>query len=185
MLNIDHCTFSYKRSGKPTIDDFSLSINEGGVYGLLGSNGAGKTTLLYLICGLLTPADGSITLDGVSTRCRLPQTMKDIFIVAEETQLPAITLKDYVRINSTFYPNFSQEDMTSHLNLFDMDADTMMEYKCGDIGSSIVQNKRRNSVIVEPFSHFMPLGFAIMPKVTPTGTYNNPDIIIAIDYIRS
>lgn len=127
MLNIDHCTFSYKRSGKPTIDDFSLSINEGGVYGLLGSNGAGKTTLLYLICGLLTPADGSITLDGVSTRRRLPQTMKDIFIVAEETQLPAITLKDYVRINSTFYPNFSQEDMTSHLNLFDMDADIRLD----------------------------------------------------------
>ena len=42
MLNIKNCTFNYKRKGVPTIDNFSLRLEEGGVYGLLGSNGVGK-----------------------------------------------------------------------------------------------------------------------------------------------
>lgn len=78
MIEIKNCTFSYNRGKSATIDDLSLSISEGGVYGLLGSNGAGKSTLLYLLCGLLTPDSGTLCLNGISTRRRLPQTMRDI-----------------------------------------------------------------------------------------------------------
>lgn len=123
MLKVDNLTFSYRRKKQPTLDGFSLSLHEGGVYGLLGSNGAGKSTLLYLICGLLTPEKGSVTLDGSDTRLRLPSVMSEIMLVPEETVLPSLKLGDFVKINAPFYPNFSVDDMLRHLKTFEMTED--------------------------------------------------------------
>lgn len=52
---------------KIAVDRVSLSMKPG-VYGLLGANGAGKTTLLRMICGVLTPDSGEISLDRFSVR---------------------------------------------------------------------------------------------------------------------
>ncbi|MDE6367732.1 MAG: ATP-binding cassette domain-containing protein, partial [Muribaculaceae bacterium] len=49
MLNVNNLTFSYPRRREPVVKDFSLKINNGGIYGLLGPNGAVKSTLFYLI----------------------------------------------------------------------------------------------------------------------------------------
>lgn len=114
MLEIRNCTFSYSPKN-PVIDDFSLKIEQGKVYGLLGSNGVGKTTLLYLIAGLLTPDSGVITLNGVNTRKRLPETLSDIVIVPEEIDLPSMTITQYGRYYGALYPKFSLEDMSRHL----------------------------------------------------------------------
>ncbi|MDE5790271.1 MAG: ABC transporter ATP-binding protein [Muribaculaceae bacterium] len=123
MLKVDNCTFSYSRRKKPVLKDFSLEISEGGIYGLLGSNGAGKSTLLYLISGLLTPAAGEVTLNGINTRLRLPETVSEIFIVPEEFDFPSMSLKKFVELNSPFYPKFSYEEMMDHLALFDLTLD--------------------------------------------------------------
>lgn len=127
MLKIKNCSFSYNRKGNPTIDDFSLTLEEGGVYGLLGSNGAGKTTLLQLITGLLTPLSGEILFDGENPRKRLPSTMKDIYMVPEEIELPAMKLDSFIKLNSVFYPNFSMEDMNSHLELLELQRDIRLD----------------------------------------------------------
>lgn len=123
MLKVENLTFAYRRKSRPVLDGFSLHIEAGGVYGLLGRNGAGKSTLLYLIAGLLTPKCGQVTFRGEDTRRRLPSTLSDMFIVPEEFTLPRIKLSDYIKANSAFYPNFSQEDMRRHLEIFDMDSD--------------------------------------------------------------
>lgn len=47
------------------IKGISLEVKSGEVVGLLGPNGAGKTTTFYMICGLISPTSGNITLDGV------------------------------------------------------------------------------------------------------------------------
>ncbi len=47
------------------IHDFSLEVSSGEIVGLLGPNGAGKTTTFYMICGLVEPSSGTVTLDGV------------------------------------------------------------------------------------------------------------------------
>ncbi len=59
-LKIDRLTKQY--GSKIAVDRVSLKLQKG-VYGLLGANGAGKTTLMRLICGILRPDSGSITLD--------------------------------------------------------------------------------------------------------------------------
>lgn len=54
-----------KRYGAVTaVDGLSLSVNEGEVFGLLGPNGAGKSTTLYMLCGLVAPTTGSVSLFG-------------------------------------------------------------------------------------------------------------------------
>ncbi|MDE7413679.1 MAG: ATP-binding cassette domain-containing protein [Muribaculaceae bacterium] len=118
MLKINDCTFSYSRKNPPVIEDFSLTIDKGGIYGLLGSNGAGKSTLLNLICGLLTPDSGDVTLDGINTRKRLPETMSDLFIVPEEFDFPSMSLEKYVNLNKPFYPRFSWDSLVENLDLF-------------------------------------------------------------------
>ncbi|MBD5387709.1 ABC transporter ATP-binding protein [bacterium] len=123
MLKVDNCTFSYSHRKEPVLKDFSLEISEGGVYGLLGSNGAGKSTLLYLISGLLTPSVGEVTLSGINTRLRRPETVSEIFIVPEEFDFPSMSLKKFIELNSPFYPKFSYEEMMDHLDLFDLTPD--------------------------------------------------------------
>lgn len=118
MLTVNNLTFAYRRSGRPVIDGLTLTVPEGGIYGLLGSNGAGKSTLLSLMAGALTPASGSVEFDGVSTRRRLPSTMQQIFIVPEEIELPAVSLSAYVRANAPFWPRFSQAEFEQHLTTF-------------------------------------------------------------------
>ncbi|MCH5319991.1 MAG: ABC transporter ATP-binding protein [Paramuribaculum sp.] len=123
MIRIENITFSYKRNAAPVLNDFSLQIPTGGIYGLLGKNGAGKSTLLYLIAGLLTPSSGQVSYNGIITRKRKPETLREIFIVPEEFSLPSLPLREYVKINSRFYPNFSAEDMRRNLDTFELSAD--------------------------------------------------------------
>ena len=49
------------------LDDVSIEIPEGAIYGLLGPNGAGKSTILKTISGGLAPMGGELVLDGVDT----------------------------------------------------------------------------------------------------------------------
>jgi len=121
MIKIENLTFNYKK--KAVFNDFHLNIKSGKVYGLLGKNGTGKSTLLYLMTGLLQPKSGKITYNDQDVSKRFPSTLNDIFIVPEEFYLPAISLKKYVKLNSSFYPNFSEKQLSDNLSHFELDAD--------------------------------------------------------------
>lgn len=64
MLNIQHLTKTYGE--KKAVDDLSLHIAPGEIYGFIGHNGAGKTTTLKSVVGILRFDSGSITIDGTS-----------------------------------------------------------------------------------------------------------------------
>lgn len=118
MISIQHLTYAYQGSRHKVFDDFSLSLQSGGIYGLLGQNGTGKSTLLYLICGLLRPKKGTVTVDGMVSLKRTPHLLADLFLVPEEFDLPECSLKEYVRVNSVFYPHFSHDMLKSCLDDF-------------------------------------------------------------------
>lgn len=50
--------------GEKAVDDISLTVHKGTIYGLLGSNGAGKTTLLKILAGIYSPDKGTVRVDG-------------------------------------------------------------------------------------------------------------------------
>ena len=66
MLNIQHFTKTYGE--KKAVDDLSLHIAPGEIYGFIGHNGAGKTTTLRAVAGILQFDAGEITIGGVSIR---------------------------------------------------------------------------------------------------------------------
>lgn len=70
------------------LDNFSMHIPQGAIYGLVGKNGAGKTTLLRLICGLQGATSGDYALFGVSSRKReILNFRKDIGAVIETSAI--------------------------------------------------------------------------------------------------
>ena len=120
MLQVKNLTFGYGKSTRPIFNNFSLNLEPGRVCGLLGRNGAGKSTLMYLMTGLLSPVEGSVMFCGNDMRKRLPEQLADIFIVPEEFELPAITLRKYADVYGAFYPHFSIDDMMRYLQVFEM-----------------------------------------------------------------
>ena len=86
-LMIDRVSKQY--GSKIAVDRILLKLHEG-VYGLLGANGAGKTTLMRLLCGILKPTGGSISMDGVD-------------VTAEEYR----ALLGYLPQDFGYYPDFT------------------------------------------------------------------------------
>ncbi len=66
MLKIEHLTVKY--GDKTAVDDLSLHIQKGEIYGFIGHNGAGKTTTIKAATGILAFNDGEIYIDGVSMK---------------------------------------------------------------------------------------------------------------------
>ena len=66
MLRIEHLTKTY--GDKKAVDDLSLRIAPGEIYGFIGHNGAGKTTTIKACCGILQFDSGEIFIDGVSVK---------------------------------------------------------------------------------------------------------------------
>jgi len=62
MLTLDGISKHF--GGVKAVDDVSLTIKEGEIYGLIGPNGSGKSTTINLITGLYAPTNGTVLLDG-------------------------------------------------------------------------------------------------------------------------
>ncbi len=120
MLDIQHITYSYGRRIPAVVQDLDLHLEGGHIYGLLGKNGAGKSTLLYLMCGLLRPQQGTVTLHGMETWRRRPDTLSDIYLVPEQLLPSTLSIATYCRINAPFYPRFDHDIFAACLADFDL-----------------------------------------------------------------
>ena len=123
MIEVENLSFNYGRRKSKVLEDFSMRLEKGSVYGLLGKNGTGKSTLLYLMAGLLRPQTGKVYYKGVDVTLRKPTTLQDMFLVPEEFALPNVSMKQYVKLNAPFYPHFSDELLKACLRDFDMNED--------------------------------------------------------------
>ena len=123
MINVNNISFKYAGQKRLVFDDFSIQLEENRIYGLLGKNGTGKSTLLYLLSGLLRPAKGTVSCDGIATYKRQAEMLSDVFLVTEEFEMPAIRLSEYVKLYKPFYPHFSEEILQRCLSDFEMTSD--------------------------------------------------------------
>ncbi|MFH1861950.1 MAG: ABC transporter ATP-binding protein [bacterium] len=77
-----------RRFGKFTaVDQISLSVKVGEVFGFLGANGAGKTTAIRMFCGLLTPTEGDAWVNGISIRSSPREIKKVIGYMSQKFSL--------------------------------------------------------------------------------------------------
>lgn len=81
------------------LNDFSIHVPKGSIYGFIGKNGAGKTTLIRLVCGLQTPTSGTYTLYGVrNTDSKIARSRRRMGAVVETPSIYAdMTAEDNLK----------------------------------------------------------------------------------------
>jgi ABC-2 type transport system ATP-binding protein len=119
MLKVSNLSFGYKKK-RLLYKDLSLHLEAGSIYGLLGKNGAGKSTLLKNLTGLLFPKKGDISINGFEPQKRQPAFLETIYMIPEEVYVPALTIKDYMRLYAPFYPCFDKEKFYRYLEQLDV-----------------------------------------------------------------
>lgn len=124
MIKINDLSFYYNKK-RPVFEHVSFDM-QGGIYGLLGENGVGKTTLLHLISGLCFPKNGSCKVFEYESAYRNPEMLKQLFFLPEEFQAQNMLIKDFIKYNSSFYPNFSETQFDVYLNDFHVEKDRKM-----------------------------------------------------------
>ena len=67
MIKIKNVTKEYVE-GIKAVDNLSININPGEIYGFIGPNGAGKSTTIKMITGITDPTEGEIIINGVSSQ---------------------------------------------------------------------------------------------------------------------
>ncbi|MFP4383220.1 MAG: ATP-binding cassette domain-containing protein [Spirochaetia bacterium] len=125
MINLDAVSFRYKEN-KNLFDELDLNLKPGTIYGLLGRNGAGKTTLLKLMCGLLFPHSGRIDCMGYFPESRNPAMLEKLYFLPEEFFTPSATADQYRSMFAPLYPQFSGEDFSRNLGVFEIDSGEKM-----------------------------------------------------------
>ena len=125
MLKIEHLTKTYGE--KKAVDDLSLHIHAGEIYGFIGHNGAGKTTTLKSVAGILQFDGGEILVDGKSVRTQPLECKKMIAYIPDNPDL-------YEYMTGIKYLNFiadifgvsaqvRQERIRKYADLFELTAD--------------------------------------------------------------
>jgi iron(III) transport system ATP-binding protein len=100
FIEIEQLSFSFPGTKEPVIHDFSLSINQGEVVGILGASGSGKTTLLRIISGLEVPKSGKIKIAGkyvVDENTLVQPEHREVGMVFQDYVLfPHMTISDNI-----------------------------------------------------------------------------------------
>jgi ABC-2 type transport system ATP-binding protein len=85
LVQISKLTKTFKE--KPALDQISLSINQGELFGLVGPDGAGKTTLLRILAGLLSISEGDVYINDVDLKKNAEANKSRIGYMAQELSL--------------------------------------------------------------------------------------------------
>lgn len=99
MLKIDHFSKTYGKSDKKAVDDLTLELNCGEIFGFLGPNGAGKSTTIKTVCGILNFEEGDIYIDGVNLKTNPVEAKMKIGYVPDNHEV-------YDKLSGMEYINF-------------------------------------------------------------------------------
>jgi ABC-2 type transport system ATP-binding protein len=104
IIQISNLSKIYKDAETYSLDNFSLDIKEGQIFGLIGPNGAGKTTLISILCGLVRPTSGNFTIDSLTYSKNSNEIKKIIGVVPQEYALyPTLTAKENLLYFGSMY----------------------------------------------------------------------------------
>ena len=103
------------------VDDVTLTIEEGKVFGLIGTNGAGKSTFLRMLSGILTPDEGSIDIDDMKVY-ENPVCKEKFFFISDEAYFFLnATPDEMMRFYSRWYPSYDSARYEKLMESFGLD----------------------------------------------------------------
>ena len=125
MISVKDLSFSY--GSKRVLNNITLEIKGGNIYGLLGENGVGKTTLLTLLAGLKKPLSGSIDTDGRAPENRQPSLLAEQFYLPDEVEPLHQRAQEFGQETGALWPLFDMGKFLSILQEFEVDAKQRMD----------------------------------------------------------
>ena len=119
IITIDNVCKNYK--SKKALDNVSLSIKHGELFGLLGVNGAGKTTLIKILCGLTRKTSGTITIENFNLDKEIDKIKEIIDISPQETSVANnLTVKENLEFFANIYNNNDVKTINEIIDIFNL-----------------------------------------------------------------
>lgn len=150
MLEIKNFSKSYKQ-GKKAVDNISLKVDAGNIYGFIGHNGAGKTTTIKAMVGILDFIEGEILIDGISIKDNPIECKSKIAYIPDNPDL-------YESLTGIQYLSFISDVFNVHKKqreeLIKKYADLLELTKfLGDLISSYSHGMKQKLVIISALIH--------------------------------
>ena len=119
IITIDNVCKNYKT--KKALDNVSLTIKQGELFGLLGVNGAGKTTLIKILCGLTRKTSGTITINNFNLDKEIAEIKEIIDISPQETSVANnLTVKENLEFFANIYNNNNTNTINEIVDIFNL-----------------------------------------------------------------
>lgn len=119
-IEISHLRKTFK-GGVTALNDVSLVIDEGELFGLLGVNGAGKTTLVKILCCLTRPTEGTATVCGHDVVTDAQEVKQIIDLSPQETSVaPNLTVRENLEFFAQIYDKNTPEHVQNVMDTFSL-----------------------------------------------------------------
>ena len=160
-IEIKNITKTYNKT--LALDDLTLSLSKGKVYGLLGPNGSGKTTLLKILASLTNPNKGEIRI--LDKKLDYSNKKSTVFLADKQFLYDELTTLDNVNIFNDFYEDFDLEYANKLIEYFNLDLkDRPCDFSKGDykkLAISLVLSRDADLYLLdEPTNELDPISFA-------------------------
>ncbi|MBE6616379.1 MAG: ABC transporter ATP-binding protein [Ruminococcaceae bacterium] len=119
MIKINSVTKDFEEVR--SLDNVALSIENGSIFGLIGSNGSGKSTLLRILCGVYGTTEGEVSFDGEQIWENSIVKENIVYLSDDQYFLPHCTIYDMMQFYKSIYPTFSLEKYKEYLEIFGLD----------------------------------------------------------------
>lgn len=133
--SIEFCNVSYKypSSKTPTLKNINIKFGGNENVAIVGENGAGKTTLIKLLCGLYSPTDGKILLNGIDTAGTAKNSYFDLFsVIFQDYRFLPMTIQQNITASSEYdkgklYDAFEQAGILEKINSLPQKENSLMD----------------------------------------------------------
>ncbi len=140
IIEINHLTKSYGRSRG--IEDLTLSVPKGDIFGFIGPNGSGKSTTIRILLNLIFPSSGSATIFGLDV-VRDSQKIRSRtgYVPSDASMYDRMKVMEFLTFGAAFYGAKNNDDRIHYLlNIFDLDPGR-------NIAELSMGNKKKVSII--------------------------------------